>query len=720
MIGATTKLLSGSPSSSNTIEASNTSREFGERVRAGHHHHGYGRSPGGGSFGSSGGPPMSARGFYAASASSPVTSASPGTPGKRPVYGESPSSVGRRSTASLYGGGASPVARPANPPLVRTVSSEPAKVKIGFDVGNKTSGDHSSAKPPIGMLRAELAGDFNDDEFTAARENLSADVFDGEAYQRAMLAAPDVFVDPTVRSAYEFAARSHAGPGLGPHFEQCVDTAVALAKLGMDAQTISVGLLHDTLDVTSYTVKDLNAKFSGDVVDMVQGAAKVSRVSKLHRASGRALDFDERSQFRAMLLAMTDARVVIVNLAARLIKMRNLSSAPLSQQQAFADETLAIHAPLAARLGIFTVKNELEDLAFKWMNPQAYASIFQALGKRESIVAALSRLDAELVSRNVEVVDLCGRQKSVYSIFKKMLSKHQKIEDIMDVRAIRIILPDAEDASESERACREMLDLVHTIWTPVDGRVKDYIAKPKSNGYQSIHTVVRDETGNTLEVQVRTATMHRTAEFGVAAHWRYKENEKSPTSAKVDQQIQWARFMLTWQNELDDQQKIRPTRVANAVECSDALNPCMFPHHASDCRYHEANGGAFCRSCDAQDDSSNYIITVVDGAVAVRELKQGATLSDLKLQDEHIPGGARSREFYRISSVRVNKTIVDEAAMDSIQLRMGDVVEVSRSRISSPNKSWDETDDGIVFYDLNLQVHALKVDSVDTSKLHVI
>jgi hypothetical protein len=160
--------------------------------------------------------------------------------------------------------------------------------------------------------------------------------------------------------------------------------------------------------------------------------------------------------------------------------------------------------------------------------------------------------------------------------------------------------------------------------------------------------------------------------------------------------------------------------VANAVECSDALNPCMFPHHASDCRYHEANGGAFCRSCDAQDDSPNYIITVVDGAVAVRELKQGATLSDLKLQDEHIPGGARSREFYRISSVRVNRTIVGEAAMDSIQLEMGDVVEVSRSRISSPNKSWDETDDGIVFDDLNLKVHTLKVDSVDTSKLHVI
>ena len=666
-------------------------------------------------------PPMSPRGFYAAASSSPATSASPGTPRKPPAYGESPTagtSLGRRSMAGSFGGvgGASPVARPANPPLVRTVSSEPAQVKIGFDVGNKTSGDHSSAKPPIGMLRAELTGDSDNDEF---RESIAADVFDGEAYQRAMLAAPDVFVDPTVRSAYEFAARSHAGPGLGPHFEQCVDTAIALAKLGMDAQTISVGLLHDTLDVTSYTVKDLSAKFSSDVVNMVQGVAKVSRVSKLHRASGRALDFDERSQLRAMLLAMTDARVVIVNLAARLIKMRNLSSAPLSQQQAFADETLAIHAPLAARLGIFTVKNELEDLAFKWMNPQAYASIFQALGKRESIVAALSRLDAELVSRNADVVDLCGRQKSVYSIFKKMLSKHQKIEEIMDVRAIRIILPDTEEAIDSERACREMLDLVHSIWTPVDGRVKDYISEPKSNGYQSIHTVVRDETGNTLEVQIRTATMHRTAEFGVAAHWRYKESEKSPTSAKVEQQIQWARFMLTWQNELDDQQKIRPTRVANAVECSDALNPCMFPHHASDCRYHETSG-AFCRSCDAQDNSPNYIITVVDGAVAVRELKPGATLSDLKLQDEHIPGGARSSEFYRISSVRVNKTFVDEAAMDSIQLEMGDIVEVSRSRISSPSKSWDETDDAIVFDDLNLEVHALKVDSVDTSKLHVI
>merc|ERR1712216_637466 len=266
---------------------------------------------------------------------------------------------------------------------------------------------------------------------------------------------------------------------------------------------------------------------------------------------------------------------VIVKLAARLIKMRNLASAPQSQQQAFADETLTIYAPLAARLGIFSVKNELEDLTFKWMNPQAYAELSQTLDQRESIVAALNKLDEELSSRRAQVVDLCGRQKSVYSVYKKMLSKNQKLEDIMDLRAIRIIVADGDNDAESEQTCRETLDIALSTFQSVEGRSKDYIANPKANGYQSLHAVVRDENETTFEIQIRSASMHRTAEFGVAAHWRYKEHEKSATSAKVDQQIQWARFMLTWQNELDDQQKIRPARVAHAVDCGAALRPCI-------------------------------------------------------------------------------------------------------------------------------------------------
>lgn len=597
----------------------------------------------------------------------------------------------------------------ANVPLVRTSSTEPAKVKVvGFDVGSKGDASRSGAKPPVGLLRSELAGEF------------TCEVFDCESYRRAMALAPELFAEPTVRDAFEFAAKSHSGPGLGPHFERCVDTAITLAKLGMDAKTVAVGLLHDTLDVTSCKVEELRARFSDEIVSLVEDLCHVHRMSKLHRASGRRLEVEERSQFRAMLLAMTDARVVIVKLAARLIRMRSLESTSQSQQQAFVEETLNIYAPLAARLGIFTVKNELEDLAFKWMNPHAYAEISQVLDERETIVSALTRLDEALTSRNAQVVDLCGRQKSVYSVYKKMVSKGQKLHEIMDLRAIRVIVADGANEEESERACRDILEAVHTIFSPVEGRLKDYISNPKANGYQSLHSVVLDESGQAFEIQVRSASMHRTAEYGLAAHWRYKENEKSATSPKVDQQIQWARFMLSWQNELDDQQKIRPVRVSETVvDCGATLIPCMFPTHSAGCVFGTMEG--FCQTCDAEDNSPHYVITVVDGAVAVREVKRSSTLADLNFQDDRIPGGARSTEFYRISSIRVNKKKISLAESATTRLEMGDVIEVTRSRISpSANKSWDESDDVTVFEGLNLEVHALpKSDVVVTQTIQM-
>jgi (p)ppGpp synthase/HD superfamily hydrolase len=374
---------------------------------------------------------------------------------------------------------------------------------------------------------------------------------------------------------------------------------------------------------------------------------------------------------------------------------------------------------LAARLGIFSVKNELEDLAFKWMNPQAYAELSQTLDSRESIVAALTKLDEVLLSRQAQVVDLCGRQKSVYSVYKKMVAKDKNVEDIMDLRALRIIVADGETDEESERLCRETLDVAYTLFQPVEGRSKDYISHPKQNGYQSLHSVVQDKDGNTFEIQVRTASMHRTAEYGLAAHWRYKEHEKSATSMKVDQQIQWARFMLTWQNELHDQQKIRPERVANAVDCGADLAPCMFPIHGPDCPFSESQ---YCLACDLDKDDPNYVITVVDGAVAVCEMKQHATAADLKFDDQRVPGGARSTEFYRLASIRVNKKTVDISDLASITLQMGDVVEVTRTRILSPNKSWDETDENVeIFGDLNLEVHKLpKSDAVVSESLGLI
>lgn len=666
------------------LESSSSPREFGERVS---HHTAMARH---GSFGSR-------------ASLSAATGESPGALGSS--YG---SARGRDSVASTPGKLKTSPSVASQRGMVVSASTSPPMaphaVKIGFDLSERDGKSGSSQKPPIGMLRAELAGEFG------------YDAFDGDAYRRALSAVPEIFAEPTVREAFEFTAKTHAGPGLGPHFDQCVDIAIALAKLGMDAQTVAVGLLHDALDVTSATVEDLHDKFPEDLVELVQGVARLHRVSKLHRASGRDLEHDERSQLRAMILAMTDARVVIVKLAARLIKMRNLHTAPPAQQARYAEESLSIYAPLANRLGIFTIKNELEDLAFKWTNAHAHAELSSRLesrAQRESIVAALTKLDDALSAHRprVEVVDMCGRQKSLYSVYKKMVEKGQKLEEIMDVRAIRVIIADGEDAAAGEAACRAVLDYVHEIWTPVDGRMKDYITTPKRNGYQSLHTVVRDESDSTLEVQIRTASMHRTAEFGVAAHWRYKEHERSATSVKVDQQVQWARFMLTWQNELEDLQKIRPARVEGLHDCGSSLKPCMFPEHAKDCPHHEDT--VFCQSCELDVDEPMYVITVVDGAVAVRELKSRSTLGDLQLEDSRVPGGVRSTEFYRVSSVRVNKKSIDPEAFATTHLRMGDVVEVSRTRILSPNKSWDETEDMSVFEDLNLEIHALRSDAKD-------
>ena len=639
-----------------------------------------------------------------ASGTSPATRASPASLGSRGSFASASwSSIQGASPASVHKSG-----HGMDDALVRTASTEPAKVKVvGFDVGGKGDVGRSSAKPPVGLLRAELAGDF------------TCDVFDSDAYRRAMTVALEIFAEPTVRDAFDFAAKSHAGPGLGPNFDRCVETAVTLAKLGMDTKTVAVGLLHDTLDVTSCEVDELRERFSDEIVSLVVDLSRVHRVSKLHRASGRRLEVEERAQFRAMLLAMTDARVVIVKLTARLIKMRNLQSTSVSQQQRFAEETLNIYAPLAARLGIFAVKNELDDLTFKWMNPAAYAEFSQVLDQREMIVSALTKLDEGLASRNAQVVDLCGRQKSVCSVYKKMMDKGHKLDEIMDLRAIRIIIADGDDDAESERTCREVLESVHSIFTPVKGRLKDYIANPKENGYQSLHSCVRDEAGTTFEIQIRSASMHRTAEYGVAAHWRYKENEKSTTSPKVDQQIQWARFMLSWQNELDDQQKIRPLRTAAAVDCGASLMPCMFPTHAHDCMFNTAEG--FCQTCDTEDASPHYVIVVVDGAVSIREVKPENTLADLDFEDNRVPGGARSTEFVRISGIKVNREKIAIADAAKTTLKMGDVVEVTRSRISpSANKSWDETDNVSVFEELNLEVRGLpKSDAVDSQRVHL-
>ncbi|MFZ5905149.1 MAG: RelA/SpoT family protein [Chloroflexota bacterium] len=377
-----------------------------------------------------------------------------------------------------------------------------------------------------------------------------------------------------IQRAYRVAEEAHRGQKRAsgePYITHCVAVAGILADLRVPPEVVAAGLLHDTVEDTSTTLHDVRRDFGDTVAVLVDGVTKLTNLPRVSRGDqhadksngngaepaeetsnllGRKQDLVSETLRKTFLAMGEDVRVVLIKLADRLHNMRTLGFMAETKRKRIAQQTLDIFAPLANRLGIWQIKWELEDLSLRYVQPEKYKEIAEQLAERRpdreaSVNAIVGRLRQLLADNNIKV-EASGRPKHIYSIYKKMVEKGKPFELVRDVRAVRLIVPDVP-------ACYATLGLIHTRWRPIPGEFDDYIAAPKDNFYQSLHTAVIYDDGKPLEVQIRTPEMHQNAELGIAAHWRYKEG-KARDSA-FEQHVTWLRAMMDWKQDVDDAQE---------------------------------------------------------------------------------------------------------------------------------------------------------------------
>lgn len=383
-----------------------------------------------------------------------------------------------------------------------------------------------------------------------------------------------------VQKAYGLAAEAHTDQKRQsgePYINHCVAVAQILTDLHMPAEVIAAGLLHDTVEDTGISLKLLKEEFGDIVANLVDGVTKLDSLPRVSRK-----DYDENGEIppseeqirtrkkqlaieaiRKTFLAMNDdVRVVLIKLADRLHNMRTLGFIKPEKQKRIAQETLDIHAPLANRLGIWQIKWELEDLSLRYVNPEKYKEIAEQISDRrsvreEQITEITQHLQKVLTNAGIKV-DINGRPKHIYSIYKKMVNKGKSFEMVRDLRGVRLLVQDIP-------ACYAALGIIHNHWRPIPGEFDDYIAAPKDNFYQSLHTAVIYDDGKPLEVQIRTFEMHQNSEYGIAAHWRYKEGGTKQDS-KYEQHVLWLRQMMEWNTDVNDAQEFVDSMKSDVFE----------------------------------------------------------------------------------------------------------------------------------------------------------
>ncbi len=347
-----------------------------------------------------------------------------------------------------------------------------------------------------------------------------------------------------IKKAYYLAEKAHTGQyreSGEPYLMHPIEVAVILIEMGMDTETICAALLHDVVEDTQYTYDDIKKEFSEEIANLVEG------VTKLDKIEYKSKEEQQAENIRKMLVAMAkDIRVILIKLADRLHNMRTLKHCSLEKQKAKAQETLDIYAPLAHRLGISKIKWELEDISLRYLHPEEYYDLVEKISakrteREDMIKGIIQQLNAKLEEAGIEA-SIDGRPKHFYSIYRKMHYKNKTFDQIFDLLAIRVIVDTVKD-------CYAALGSAHTLWKPIPGRFKDYIAMPKPNMYQSLHSTVIGPGGQPFEIQIRTWEMHRTAEYGIAAHWKYKEGIEGED---LDDKLKWVKQIEEFQTETND------------------------------------------------------------------------------------------------------------------------------------------------------------------------